>query len=56
MQLKMEMPKINREKKLVVMLNQMDIIALEKGMETVGETNKSIFIRRLIHDFKRAIK
>jgi hypothetical protein len=42
-----------RNKKLMVMLNYRDLQALKECMEIAGESNKSNFVRWLIHDYKR---
>ena len=46
-------PKEKKEIKLMVKLGSADVSALEKSMIEFGETNKSAFIRRLIHDTYR---
>ena len=52
-QLEFEIPKDKREIRVVIKLNRNDLKALEEGMSTVGEVNKSSYIRRLIHDAVR---
>ncbi|MCL2082916.1 MAG: hypothetical protein FWH04_06750 [Oscillospiraceae bacterium] len=49
----LELPKDKKEIRLTVKLNQADLAALRLGMDRVGETNQSSFIRRLIHENKR---
>ena len=41
-----------KELRVVVQLSAEDMKALESGMKVVGETNKSSYIRRLIHEHK----
>jgi hypothetical protein len=51
-QIKMDIPKDKRDLRVMVKLNYADMQALEIGMAKVGETNKSSYIRRLIHERK----
>jgi hypothetical protein len=52
-QVKLDIPKDKRETRITIKLNHADMIALQRGMERVGEVNKSSYIRRLIHDGKQ---
>ena len=51
-QIQLDFPKDKKEISLLVKLDYADIKALKSGMEKVGETNKSSFVRRLIHEHK----
>ena len=51
-QMIMDIPKDKKETRLSILLDYADLKALEKGMAKVGETNKSSYIRRLIHEKK----
>ena len=52
-QLKLDIPKDKKQFKVLIKLNYADKHALEMGMARVGETNKSSYIRRLIHEHKK---
>ena len=51
-QLKLKMPKERKLARLTVKLDTDDIHAMTRGMNIVGETNMSSYIRRLIHENK----
>lgn len=51
-QLTLEIPKDRKDAQVIVKLGPADISALASGMALVGETNKSSYIRRLIHEHK----
>ena len=48
-QLSFEMPKDPKEIRVTVKMSTYDLKMLKSGMEKVGETNQSSYIRRLIH-------
>jgi len=41
-----------KEWRLEIMLSKEDVKALVTGMQLVGETNKSGYVRRLLHEHK----
>jgi S-adenosylmethionine:tRNA-ribosyltransferase-isomerase (queuine synthetase) len=49
----LEMPRDLKQTRVTLKLNQADREALTAGMDRVGETNMSSYIRRLIHENKR---
>ena len=55
-QMSLDIPKDKKETRLSVMLDSADVHALEACMRAYGETNRSSFIRRLIHETHRKEK
>ena len=51
-QTKMDIPKDKKSIPVLVKLDRGDLLALESGMAAVGETMRSSYIRRLIHENK----
>jgi len=51
-QTKLGMPKDKKDIKVLIKLDKNDLQALESGMAAVGETMRSSYIRRLIHEHK----
>jgi hypothetical protein len=52
-QTRLNVPKDLKTDRIVVKLGANDRRALEKGMESVGETNVSSYVRRLIQSASR---
>jgi hypothetical protein len=55
MQTSLNFPKVKKAKRMVVKLDENDIAALKRGMDDVGESNTSSFIRRLIHEKRKTL-
>ena len=51
-QMKFDIPKDKKAKRVTFVIDRADKKALEDGMRKVGETNISSYIRRLIHQNK----
>jgi hypothetical protein len=51
-QLSLDVPRDLKEIRVTVKLNNWDLKSLRSGMNKVGETNMSSYIRRLIHTNK----
>ena len=51
-QTRFDIPKEKKTINFQLKLDNADVTALARGMALVGETNKSSFIRRLIHEAK----
>ena len=54
MQLTLDIPKDKKETRVTIKLDERDLQVLKKGMDMVGETNMSSYIRRLIHGSVKA--
>ena len=51
-QMRLDIPKDKKVKRVTFVIDHADKKALESGMRKVGETNVSSYIRRLIHQSK----